>query len=180
MVEKITQPLTPLENTEKINEIIDNFVDKDLSNLSTSGQQILDGKQLVSNLSQTIDTSTTKYPSNNAVKVIVDNKTDVDLSNANPAQSFKEQSVGWGMPDYSAGISVSLPFTATCDGVLKVNTNGYWYGLINNGDYSHGINVISIGGGDQTSDFILPKGTVISSRAATGTNTLTFYPMKGV
>ena len=44
MVEKITQPLTPLENTEKINEIIDNFADKNLSNLSVSGQEILDNK----------------------------------------------------------------------------------------------------------------------------------------
>lgn len=92
----------------------------------------------------------------------------------------KETIVGLCMPDYTAGISVSLPFTATCDGVLKVNTNGYWYGYINNSDYSHGINVISISGGDQTSDFILPKGTVISLRAVSGTNTLTFYPMKGV
>lgn len=44
MVEKITQPLTPLQNTEKINEIIDNFADKNLSNLSATGQQILDNK----------------------------------------------------------------------------------------------------------------------------------------
>lgn len=52
MVEKITQPLTPLENTEKINEIIDNFADKNLSNLSTTGQEILDNKlnkQMITN-----------------------------------------------------------------------------------------------------------------------------------
>jgi len=50
-------------------------------------------------------------------------KADVDLSNAAPnaSASAKETIVGWGMPDYSAGISVTFPvstntFTAPSDG----------------------------------------------------------------
>lgn len=41
-------------------------------------------------------------------------KANSDLSNvASVAQSFKEQSVAWGMPDYSTAVSVTAPYTAT-------------------------------------------------------------------
>ena len=112
-----------------------------------------------------------------ALSEAINDKLDRDAGNAN--SQGVERVVGWGMPDYSSGTSVTFPFTAPTNGVLKVNTNGYWYGYINNSDSYHGINVISGGGGDQTSDFILPKGTVITEHAKSGTNTLTFYPMKG-
>lgn len=50
-------------------------------------------------------------------------KADVDLSNAAPnaSASAKETIVGWGMPDYSAGVSVSEnnTFTPTKDGVIE-------------------------------------------------------------
>lgn len=36
------------------------------------------------------------------------NFADVDLANTAPAQSFIDKSVGWGMPDYTAGISIAL------------------------------------------------------------------------
>lgn len=109
----------------------------------------------------------------------LNNKTDRDFNNMNPSSLSKQTIVGWGMPDYSAGISVTIPFTATSDGVLKINTNGYWYGYINGGDMRNGINLVSAGGGDQTGDFILSEGTIITLREGSGTNTLTFYPMKG-
>ena len=35
-------------------------------------------------------------------------KADTNLGNTTPSQSFKEMSVGWGMPDYSAGITGSV------------------------------------------------------------------------
>ena len=41
-------------------------------------------------------------------------KANVGLDNVNPAQTFKEQSVGWGMPDYSAGVSISANANYTC------------------------------------------------------------------
>lgn len=41
-------------------------------------------------------------------------KADSDLSNvASVASSFKEASVGWGMPDYSAGVTISTSQTAS-------------------------------------------------------------------
>ncbi len=57
--------------------IVNNSANKDLSNLSATGQAKLDAKQTTANLSQTLDDSTTKYPSNNAVKVVVDVKQDI-------------------------------------------------------------------------------------------------------
>ena len=51
MVSKITTACTPLEEVAKINEIIDEigggsdaYANKDLSNLSTTGQNVIDGK----------------------------------------------------------------------------------------------------------------------------------------
>ena len=68
-----------------------------------------------------------------AITEALNGKVDVDLKNANPGPEFKEASVGWGMPDYSAGIAVSTPieaspFVAPCDGLYVVtgllsNTN---------------------------------------------------------
>lgn len=50
-------------------------------------------------------------------------KADVDLSNATPAQTFIDTSIGWDMPDYTAGISVSA-------GSFTPTTNGYWVGNV--------------------------------------------------
>lgn len=108
---------------------------------------------------------------------VINSKLDKDLSNLD--SSSLEYLMNLSLPDYTAGISVVLPFTAPTNGVLKVNTNNYWYGYINGGSAGEGINVLSANGGDQTSDFILPKGTIITERLKAGTNTLTFYPMKG-
>lgn len=55
-------------------------------------------------------------------------KANSDLSNvASVAQSFKEQSVGWGMPDYTAGVSKSkdVEYTAEVSGWISLSiTNG--------------------------------------------------------
>lgn len=55
-------------------------------------------------------------------------KANGDLSNvASVAQSFKEQSVGWGMPDYTAGVSKSrnVEYTAEVSGWISLSiTNG--------------------------------------------------------
>lgn len=48
----------------------------------------------------------------------LDGKLDQDLSNA--SANFKETIVGYGMPDYSATITVSYPYTAICDGIANV------------------------------------------------------------
>lgn len=51
-------------------------------------------------------------------------KADKDLSNVTaPTQAFKNMSVGWGMPDYSAKIQITAsPFIAPSDGIVYLNT----------------------------------------------------------
>lgn len=51
------------------------------------------------------------------------NKADVDLTNINPAQSAKDEIISWGMPDYSAGVSV----TATQAINLNYDALLVWY-----------------------------------------------------
>lgn len=48
-------------------------------------------------------------------------KANTDLSNVNAASSFKEASVGWGMPDYSAGVSKAMGslHTASVAGLVE-------------------------------------------------------------
>ncbi len=51
-------------------------------------------------------------------------KADTDLSNVTPSQSFKDASIGWGQPDYSAAIAITLTlntnvtYTAPEDGFI--------------------------------------------------------------
>ena len=57
-------------------------------------------------------------------------KANTDLGNVTPAQSFVEAAVVWGMPDYTAGVSItgyrssSNQFSAPCDGVLIFESYG--------------------------------------------------------
>lgn len=52
-------------------------------------------------------------------------KADTNLANTIPAQSFKDMSVGWGMPDYSRVVSIPLP---SIGGSLSytAESNGYF------------------------------------------------------
>lgn len=52
-------------------------------------------------------------------------KANVALDNVSPAQSFKDMSIGWGMPDYSAGISKTpnVEFTAEFAGWIYAYTD---------------------------------------------------------
>lgn len=52
-------------------------------------------------------------------------KASTDLSNtSNIASSFKSDSVGWGLPKYSALVSISSGYTATSKGFIFVSMNG--------------------------------------------------------
>ncbi len=109
-----------------------------------------------------------------------------DLSNVTPAQSFKDMVVGWGMPDYSAGITPTLPYTAPSDGMYvaspqlrtdsgatsRIYVNGkqvfYLYNPVNS--------FISL-----PYTLLLKKGDVVSASSSYGASEQDrFYPMKGV
>lgn len=109
-------------------------------------------------------------------------KANSDLSNvASVASSFKEASVGWGMPDYSAGVYVgNLPYTAPCDGYINTHI------VHNAGDvslYVNGVEISLVGGGASAGlDYLFPvsKGDVITSSSTRAFYANDFYPCKGV
>ena len=113
------------------------------------------------------------------------NKANVGLDNVSPVQSFKDMSVGWGMPDYNAGIALSYnsfvsAWTAPSDGVIcgKANWNSSTKYLTINGSIVQGGDTECYG-----IFFFVSKGDVIhnDSGVIESSHTyLTFYPLKGV
>lgn len=113
------------------------------------------------------------------VQAVSSNSANTSLSNVTPAQAFKEQSVGWGMPDYSAGIASpnitpSNPYTATIDCIL--------YGCAYNGkSYVNG-NMVALGDGAAYKFPVtikLSKGDTITT-TATKIDNIYIIPLKGV
>lgn len=117
-------------------------------------------------------------------------KANNDLSNvASVASSFKEASVGWNIPDYSAGVSVTYPikatpFVAPSDGVYVTTI------IVNNVTAILYINGVATGYSqrnansyrDASSQYIpLSKGDSVywSVATQTGTDISMFYPFKG-
>ena len=98
------------------------------------------------------------------------------------SQTDRETVVGWGMPDYSAGVSVSYTtlnsgFEAPNDGIIT----GSWNPL--NSDTLVYVNGKVVGGGNtyvQTLHARLSKGDIVKAASDTSTNTIVFYPLKGV
>ena len=96
-------------------------------------------------------------------------------------KSDKETVVGWGMPDYSAGVgkAANTQFTAESDGFLLYNysgatstntltINGISINLTTQAQYSHGVALM----------LPIPKSTTY--KLTGGGNKLIFYPLKGV
>ena len=50
------------------------------------------------------------------------NKVDINFNNMNPSQTSKNTIVGWGMPDYDAGVEVSYPYTAEYKCIANIRT----------------------------------------------------------
>lgn len=115
-------------------------------------------------------------------------KATTDLSNvASVASSFKEQSVGWGMPDYTAGISISSGHEATESGWVISNIYSDWGTSSANGRLLiNGIivsaNYHSLGGAGKGHNnvFIVPisKKDVVTYTG--NVSDVIFYPCKGV
>lgn len=113
---------------------------------------------------------------------LFNSKADLDLSNAvsNASTVAKETVVGWGMPDYSAGISIgsSLPYTAPSAGVVLM-ISGYQTGAgqleVNGIQAGYEIGASQVQG---TSYAFPSKGDIITVSGAAAA--ITFFPMKGV
>ena len=138
----------------------------------------------------------------------LNNKADIDLGNvtASVASAFiksdlsnvgstqKETIVGWGMPDFSAGVSKSLNtvYQAEKDGWIVIHgwqtSNGnanveLQYSV--DGTFSDGITVIKNYTGNSTQtegSFIapIPKGIYYRSTEIGSLHSFIFYPCKGV
>ncbi len=120
-------------------------------------------------------------------------KADKSLSNTvgSVSQAFKNQSVGWGMPDYSAGVSIKTytnetnQFTAPTNGILVIdllsNSDGEKYVYINGAIVGRSM---AYSGGqigvDSICTLLISKGDKFYSNAMNAAvNYNTFYPCKG-
>lgn len=109
-----------------------------------------------------------------ALSEALNNKADVDFNNV--ADAGKENSVGWGMPDYSGIVTITFPYTAVCDGEVRFNldggssstttVNGNTLPLMGNDNYNEGPVVLRVS-----------KGAVVT--ASNPINAF-FIPYKGV
>ena len=113
-------------------------------------------------------------------------KADTNLGNTTPSQSFKEMSVGWGMPDYSAGVSVANStilsgFTAPSDGVLMFD-GGIANATINGIGIAAGYYYTPDGAAyGQPVSMLLSKGDILKAiNVYNTTDHSVFYPFKGV
>lgn len=100
-------------------------------------------------------------------------KSNTDLANATPAQSFINQSMAWGIPDYSAGVSVTYPYTAPTAGLYTAYcTTGNDYIEIN------GVNIGTPFSANNHAAFFVKAGDVVQVKG-TGGATCHFFPLKG-
>ena len=103
------------------------------------------------------------------------------LENGNGFNSIgKAEIVGWGMPDYSAGVSATFPYTAPCDGILHTSASGSGTSNILSIDNAQVANTyIATSYGQQSSlRIFVPKGkTVMVSEGSW--NACVFFPLKG-
>lgn len=114
-------------------------------------------------------------------------KANNDLSNvASVASSFKEASVGWGMPDYSAKVAVTFTiyeaWVAPCSCLVVGRSYGGGspavYGLINGTIPAGGTAPMTNG---QTHwSFVLDKGDTYTPDTVVGAQEIYYIPFKGV
>ena len=109
------------------------------------------------------------------------NKTDRNLSNVIPDQSFKDATVQWGMPDYSAGLSITISalldgFTAPSDGIFCC----HGYSPSKQSIFKVNENVVSgIGGSTAGPNTVLSEGDVLTVSLRLDGFEGYFYPLKG-
>ena len=100
-------------------------------------------------------------------------KANIDLANTTPATSFINKSMAWGIPDYSAGVSVSYPYTAPTAGLYTAYcTTGNDYLEIN------GVNIGTPFSANNHAAVFVNAGDVVQVKGSGGA-TCHFFPLKG-
>ena len=111
-------------------------------------------------------------------------KLNTDMSNLNPTQTAKDTVVGWGMPDFSAGVSASLPFTAPKNGICAFEglcNAGQYFTLFVNGNKVGRTCATQQTGNTSTLLFKVQKNDVITYEYSYNETSkeMTFFPLKG-
>lgn len=107
-----------------------------------------------------------------------------DLSNSVPAQAFKNASISWRMPDYTAAVNITSSKKAPSDGLCcyqgSCNAGQYITALVNGNSVGR-IAGTQLTGNTATLLFSVSKNDVISSQASYNiiSEELIFYPFKG-
>lgn len=107
-------------------------------------------------------------------------KVDLDLDNMTPSATAKETIVGWGIPDYTAGVAISTGYVAVSNGMVKiVRGGGSWGvslrvdGVVVDGNYSNTTNE----GGCLIA--FVKKGSIVTWDTGNISDTPTFFPCVG-
>ena len=111
-------------------------------------------------------------------------KLNTDMSNLNPTQTAKDTIVGWGMPDFSAGVSASLPFTAPKNGICAFEgscISGQYFTLSVNGNKVGRTCATQQSGATSTLLFEVQKNDVVTYAYSYNeiSKEMTFFPLKG-
>lgn len=100
----------------------------------------------------------------------LNSKANVTLDNVSPAQSFKEQSVSWVIPDYDRAISIisNSAFVAPFDGIVEIHveygsTYGWRFSLGNKDDPNKSI----MSGAQSGTQLVISGGQAIISKGQT-------------
>lgn len=103
-------------------------------------------------------------------------KVDLNFNNMNPSQTAKNTIVGWGMPDYSASVAVTMPYTAPSNGwFVASNQATSTIVKINNVQVAMGSWAAGSWSGNLNCQIMVAKGDVITG----ATGTMNFMPCKG-
>jgi hypothetical protein len=116
--------------------------------------------------------------------VIADTYLKTDMSNLNPTQTAKDTIVSWEMPDFSAGVSASFPFTAPKNGICAFEglcNAGQYFTLFVNGNKVGRTCATQQTGNTSTLLFKVQKNDVITYEYSYNETSkeMTFFPLKG-
>ena len=115
-----------------------------------------------------------------AILEALNDKVDRDFNNMNPSQSAKTTIIGYGIPDYSSQASITLPYTATEDGLFSWRWGTTARGAIT----INGIEVCVKQGASNDDNYatdqflVVGAGDIIATTGTAPSNTR-FYKFKG-